>query len=212
MNKIAKRTAITVAGLALVGGFIASPAGAAVRATGVTYPLAARAVAAKQVVDNSLPASKIVKADRDAFLKDTDNNGKLAASKDCAPVVIEKFGGSFKTGKTKVCELTLPAGTYRLDQNAFFARTIAGVAGTRPQLAARIGASDTEFGTDVGTIMGQEISPSKDRELAGFTSRVVVLTKATKIEWYAFGYNDDQGVAGSGQITAAANIAAYNAG
>lgn len=54
MNKYVKRTAIAVGGLALVGGFIASPAGAAVRATAITYPLLANAVAGKQVVNGSL--------------------------------------------------------------------------------------------------------------------------------------------------------------
>ncbi|WP_433164707.1 hypothetical protein [Kribbella sp. CA-247076] len=53
MHKIVKRVAIAVGALAVVGGFVASPAGAAVRAT-VTYPLARNSVAEPQVVNNSL--------------------------------------------------------------------------------------------------------------------------------------------------------------
>jgi hypothetical protein len=41
--------------------------------TNLQYPLCPRSVAATQVVDNSLPKSKIVPADRDAFLKDTNS-------------------------------------------------------------------------------------------------------------------------------------------
>lgn len=58
MNKIVKRVAISVGALAVVGGFIASPAGAAVRAT-VTYPLARNSVAEPQVVNNSLTGSDV---------------------------------------------------------------------------------------------------------------------------------------------------------
>jgi hypothetical protein len=130
--------------------------------------------------------------------------------KDCDPAVIDHIGGSFKTGKTKVCELVLPEGKYLLSASAFFARTAAGVAGTRPQLALRVGASDTAFGTDYGTILGAEISPSKDRELTG--SSVQVVDGGVTVEVFAFGYNDDAGSAGSGDITAAAHLSAVRVG
>ena len=53
---------------------------------------------------------------------------------DYDPVAIEHIGGSFKTGKTKVGEFTLPAGTWLINSSAFFARTAAGPAGTRHQM------------------------------------------------------------------------------
>ena len=124
------------------------------------------------------------------------------------PVVIAHIGGSFKTNKTKVGEITLPAGTWLLNSTAFFARTAAGVEGTRPQLALRVGASTTAFGDDFGTILGAEISPAKDRELTGSTVKVVTVKESTKVEVFAFGYNDDAGSAGSGDITAAASVVA----
>jgi hypothetical protein len=212
MNKNVKRVGIAVAGLALVGGFVASPAGASVRSTVITYPLVARSVAAKQVVDNSLPARKLLPADRAAFLKDTDAMGKAGVNKTCPAVVIAHMGGSFKAGKTKVCSFDLPKGTWLLNSNAFFARTAAGVAGTRPQLALRVGATDTAFGDDYGTILGAEISPAKDRELAASTVKVVTVTAPVTVDVFAFGYNDDTGTAGSGDITAAATIAAVLVG
>ncbi|TQJ12642.1 hypothetical protein FB475_5591, partial [Kribbella jejuensis] len=57
-----------------------------------------------------------------------------------------------------------------------------------------------------------EISPSKDRELSGSTVKVVTVTKATKVEVFAFGYNDDAGSAGSGEITASASVVAVQVG
>jgi hypothetical protein len=175
----------------------------------LSYPLCARSVAAKQVVDNSLPASKLVPADRAAFLKD---NGKAGVAKDFAPVVIAKIGGSFKTNKTLVGDFTLQPGTWLLNSTAFFARTTAGTPGTRPQLALRVGASDTAFGEDYGTILGTEISPAKDRELTGSTVKIVTVKAPTKVEVFAFGYNDDASSAGSGELTASASVVAVQVG
>ena len=127
----------------------------------------------------------------------------------CAPVTIAKIGGSFKANKTKLCEFDLPAGTWMLTTSAFFARTTAGAPGTRPQLALRKGATADDFGQDYGTILGAEISPSKDRELTGATVKVVA---GGTVEVFAFGYNDDGSSAGSGEITAAADIAAVRVG
>ncbi len=194
----------------LVGVSVAANGAVKPDCKSLSYPLCPRSVAATQVVDNSLPASKLAPADRAAFLK--DSNGKLGVSKTFDPVVIAHIGGSFKTGKTKVGEFTLPAGTWLINSSAFFARTAAGPAGTRPQLALRVGASDTAFGDDYGTILGAEISPSKDRELTGSTVKIVKVTGPTKVEVFAFGYNDDAGSAGSGDITAAADVVAVQVG
>ena len=190
----------------LVGVAVAANGAVKPDCKNLSYPLCARSVAAKQVVDNSLPASNLAPADRAAFLK--DEYGKAQVSESFDPVVIAHIGGSFKTNKTKVGEITLPAGTWLLNSTAFFARTAAGVEGTRPQLALRVGASTTAFGDDFGTILGAEISPAKDRELTGSTVKVVTVKESTKVEVFAFGYNDDAGSAGSGDITAAASVVA----
>jgi hypothetical protein len=201
---------VLAAGL-LVGGVVAVANGAVKPdCRTLSYPLCPRSVAASQVVDNSLPKSKIVPADRDAFLKDTDTDvyGRSGVSKDFAAKPIVQIGGSFKAGKTQLGTFTLPAGTWMINTSAFFARTAAGVAGTRPQLALRVGATTTAFGEDYGTILGAEISPAKDRELTGATVKVVTVTATTTVGVYAFGYNDDAGSAGSGDITAAASVVA----
>jgi hypothetical protein len=189
----------------LVGVAVAANGAVKPDCKSLTYPLCPRSVAASQVVDNSLPASKLVPADRAAFLKNTDIYGK-GASTDFKPVVIANIGGSFKTSKTKVGEFTLEPGTWLINSTAFFARTATGVPGTRPQLALRVGASATAFGDDYGTILGAEISPAKDRELAGSTVKVVTVKAKTTVEVFAFGYNDDAGAAGSGEITASASV------
>ncbi|MFC6156134.1 hypothetical protein ACFWUU_02930 [Kribbella sp. NPDC058693] len=196
----------------LVGVTVAANGAVKPDCKSLSYPLCPRSVAATQVVDNSLPASKIVPADRNAFLKDTDVYGKSGVAKDFDPVAIAKIGGSFKTNKTKVGEFSLQPGTWLLNSTAFFARTTAGAPGTRPQLALRVGASDTAFGTDYGTILGAEISPAKDRELTGATVKIVTVAKATTVEVFAFGYNDDGSAAGGGEITASASVAAVRVG
>jgi hypothetical protein len=215
-----KKIFTTKAGRLLVAGVLGAGVlvGVTVAANGavrpdcktLSYPLCPRSVAATQVVDNSLPKSKLVPADRDAFLKDT--NGKVGVTKDFGPVAIAKIGGSFKTNKSLVGEFTLQPGTWLVNSTAFFARTTAGAAGTRPELALRVGATDTVFGEDYGTILGAEISPAKDRELSGSTVKVVTVKKATKVEVFAFGYNDDASAAGGGEITASASVVAVQVG
>jgi len=142
----------------------------------------------------------------------TDVLGKEGVSDTLGPKVIANIGGSFKTQKTKVGEITLPPGKWLLNASAFFARTTAGVPGTRPQLALRVGASETAFGEDFGTILGAEISPAKDRELTGSTVKVVKVSEATKVEVFGFGYNDDGSAAGGGQIEVTADVVAVRIG
>lgn len=122
------------------------------------------------------------------------------------PTMIAKIGGSFKTNKTRLGEFLIPAGRWKLDIKATFYRTTAGAAGTRPQLAVRRGATTEYFGDDYGTIMGSEISPSAGRELTGATFSLVNVETPTIVEVFAFGYNDDQSAAGSGEIAAAAQV------
>lgn len=141
-----------------------------------------------------------------------DNNTPTTVNKSCAAVVIAHLGGSFKAGKTLVCSFDLPAGTWMINTSAFFGRTAVGVAGTRPQLALRVGSTPTAFGDDYGTILGQEISPTANRELTGATVKIVTVPAAVTVDVFGFGYNDDTGTAGSGDITASADIAAVKVG
>jgi hypothetical protein len=196
----------------LVGVTVAANGAVRPDCKSLSYPLCPRSVAASQVVDNSLPASKLTKSDRDAFLKDTDAFGKSGVAVDFKPATIDKIGGSFKTNKTKIGEFTLKPGTWLLNSTAFFARTTAGEPGTRPELALRVGATDTAFGDDFGTILGAEISPAKDRELTGSTVKVVTVDKTTTVDVFAFGYNDNAGSAGSGEIAASASVTAVLVG
>lgn len=124
-------------------------------------------------------------------------------------MTIEHIGGKFLEGKTKVCEFDLPAGVWMLNSTAFFARTVAGVDGTRPQLALRKGTTATEFGDDYGTILGAEISSSKGRELTGSATKVVA---GGHVDVFAFGYNDDGSSAGSGEVSVSADIVAVRVG
>lgn len=212
-SRVAKSMIASVGAVALlvVGVSVANGATAASDCKTLSYPLCARSVAAGQVVDNSLPAGKIVPADRARFLADTDTDVLGKGMKfTCPAKKIVNIGGSFKTGKTKVCSFEVPPGMWMLNTTAIFARTTAGVAGTRPQLALRVGASETAFGDDYGTILGAEISPSAGRELTG--SAVKMVPGGSIIEVFGFGYNDDASSAGSGQITAAANVVAVRVG
>lgn len=220
-----KKVFTTKAGRLLVAGVLGAGVlvGVTVAANGavrpdcktLSYPLCPRSVAASQVVDNSLPKTKLVPADRNAFLKDTntpDVYGKAAVNKDFDAKTIAKIGGSFKTNKTSLGTFTLTPGTWLLNSTAFFARTTKGVPGTRPELALRVGATDTTFGQDYGTILGSEISPSADRELSGSTVKVVTVKAKTTVEVFAFGYNDDGSAAGSGELTASASVVAVQVG
>lgn len=193
-----------VAAVGVVGITVAANAAGGTGCRTLTYPLCSRSVAATQVVDNSMGENEFTPAVR-AKLNRPDK-GAVTAYK-FAPKTLTKIGGSFKTNKTKLGEFTLPAGSFKLDLSYFAARTVAGVPGTRPELALRVGASDTAFGDDYGTILGNEISPSKDREQTGYNFAYVTTTAPTTVEVFGFGYNDDAGSAGSGEIDMGAQVA-----
>lgn len=200
---------IASAGLILVG-VVAANGAVKPDCKNLMYPLCARSVAAMQVVDNSIPKSKIVPADRDAFLKDevgVDVKGGIVAADSFDAVVIEKVGGSFKTNKTKLGSVNIKsAGKYRIDISMFAIRNTAGAAGTRPQLAARVGSTDTAFGLDFGTVFPGPLSPTKDREITGSTFKIVTVDGPTTVDLFGFGYNDDQSAAGSGEFSMASSI------
>ncbi|NIK60865.1 hypothetical protein [Kribbella shirazensis] len=182
----------------------------------LSYPLCARSVAAKQVVDNSIPASKLVPADRAAFLKDgntPDVYGKAGVTTSFAPKAIEKLGGKYFEGFTTIGQFKLPKGTWLVNTSVTFNRTVAGAAGSMPQVGLRIGqAAPSTWGTDVGTVGGVAISPAKGHDLFGSSVKVVTVDAETTVGVYGFGYNHDQSAAGSGEITAAASVVAVKIG
>lgn len=137
----------------------------------------------------------------------TDVKGGIVTADSFDPKVIVHVGGSFKTGKTLLGSVNIKAaGKYRIDISMFANRTVAGAAGTRPQLAARVGATETDFGQDFGTVFPGPLSPTKDRELTGSTFKIVTVDGPTTIDLFGFGYNDDQSSAGSGEFTMAGSI------
>lgn len=114
-------------------------------------------------------------------------------------------------------KFTLPKGTWLLTTSVKFNRTIAGAAGTRPQVALRIGqdqtlAGDAKWGTSAGTVGGADISPAKGHDLFGSAVATVPLAEATEVWVMGFGANDNQSEAGSGQITAAVDIVPVRVG
>lgn len=148
-----------------------------------------------------------------AKLNAPDANGKAVAVHSFDATTVAHIGGSFKTNKTKLGEFTLPGGhTYRLDASFFALRTVAGAPGTRPQLALRVGASETAFGDDYGTVMGAELSPTAQRELTGAGFKYVTVATDTTVGVYGFGYNDDASGAGGGEFTMSAQVGALQVG
>jgi len=192
-----------VAALGVGGIAVAADAAGGTGCRTLTYPLCARSVAKTQVVDHSLDEQEFTSG---VVAKLNTDKGAVKAYKFEAKT-LAKIGGSFKTNKTKLGEFTLPAGSFKLDLSYFASRTVAGAAGTRPELALRVGATETAFGEDYGTILGNEISPAKDREQTGYNFAYVTTTKTTTVEVFGFGYNDDASSAGSGEIAMAAAVA-----
>lgn len=168
-----------------------------------------RAVPANGVFWSSLNNGIVSKSKLASDVADELAYGSLSDEPtNVAPVVIANIGGPFATRATLIASVSVDAGTSLVNANAFFARTTAGAAGTRPQLALRY----DEDNKSAGTIMGAEISPSANRELTGSSSTVITVAEPTVIRVYAFGYNDNGSDAGSGEITAAAQVSAVKVG
>lgn len=205
LNKTWKKfvAAGAVAALGIGGIAVAANAAGGTGCATLTYPLCARSVAKAQVVDHSLDEQELAPS---VVGKLNTDKGALTTYKFDAKT-LTLIGGSFKTNKTKLGEFTLPAGSFKLDLSYFAARTVTGAPGTRPELALRVGASPTAFGEDYGTILGNEISPTKDREQTGYNFAYVKTTKATTVEVFGFGYNDDASGAGSAEIDMSAQVA-----
>lgn len=202
-----------VAAGAVVGISIAANGAVKPDCKTLSYPLCPRSVAAGQVVDNSLPKSKIAPADRDAFLKDTDVKGDAQLSKTFAPKEIAHLGGAYFAGFTTIGTFTLPKGTWLVNTTVVFNRTVAGAADSMPQVGLRIGqgTASPNWGTEVGTIGGVAISPAKGHDLFGSAVKLITVSQDTEVGVYGFGYNYDQGTAGSGEITAAVQVVAARA-
>lgn len=142
-----------------------------------------------------------------------------------APKIIEHLGGPYFGADlttpaddqfTTLGEVQLGKGTWLVNVSGTFHRTAAGVVGSRPQIGLRIGQDQTagaaKWGIDAGTIGGVEISPGNGHDLFGSSTKVITLTGPTTIGVYAFGYNNDTGTAGSGQIEASAVITPVQVG
>jgi hypothetical protein len=219
-------TAGIVAVVGLLGYAVISDAAVQPDCKNLMYPLCPRSVAALQVVDNSLPKSKIVPADRDAFLKDTntpDVKGGVEV-KYVGGGAIEHLGGKYFGDTTATSDdqfttlghFTLPKGTWLVNTSVVFNRTVTGAQGSMPQVGLRFGqdqtlSGDAKWGTDVGTVGGVAISPAKGHDLFGSTVKLITVDSTTEVYLYGFGYNYDQSTAGSGEITAAVTVAAARA-
>lgn len=212
-SKLGRLVAATVLAGGLIGGVAIAANAAAVKpdCKTLSYPLCLRSVAAGQVVDNSLPASKIVSADRSAFLKDTDTpdvkGDAQALFVNQAPKVIENIGGTFSTRHTAVGSFVLPKGTWLVNLQAKFNRATASAAGdpeVQPMLQL---VGDGNY----VTVMGSSISPGLDADLTGSAVSLVTVTADTTFAVNAFGYNSARGSQGSGEITAQAVVVAVRA-
>lgn len=225
--------AFAVVGL-LFGGSALLPASAA--SIPEATPVApANSVTSKSIKDGAVSQSDMLPGVNAAYLGTYNNTvgfpalksdvaakldlGKGSVAKIVAAATITTIGGSFATGKTKVGEFTLPAGTWLVTSNAVFNRTEAAAAGdprTRPQLALRYGddysTSPVTWGESAGTIMGVDISPTVGRELMGATVQTVTVAASVTVNVYGFGYDDAQGGSASGKLNVAAQITATKIG
>lgn len=142
------------------------------------------------------------------------DGGKSFLDKTFDTAQIANIGGKFLERNTAIGSIQLPAGTWRIALDVKFTRTAdAGATdpAVRPSAVARVGQTDTEFGTDLGTIMGNDIAPYKGADLTGTDDTKVTLTEASTVTFAAFGYDDKRGSAGSGEIAAAVRVWVYAA-
>lgn len=134
----------------------------------------------------------------------TDVKGGVGVTKDIERQTIANIGGSFATRATNLGTFELPAGTWMVTTSATFYRTVSGAEGTRPQLALRYNG----LAGSAGTILGQEISETANRELMQSITWRVTIAEPTTVTAYGFGYNDNTSDAGGGQIDVDAQITA----
>jgi hypothetical protein len=137
----------------------------------------------------------------------TDVYGKLQFEVEVPQATITNIGGRFADRATKLYTFKVPAdGSWCIQTTAKFTRTEtaeAGAALVRPMLALRVPSLENK---DAGTIMGNDISPALNNDLTSQVMENLVLSAGTEVDVYGFGYADDRGSAGSGQIVAEASI------
>jgi hypothetical protein len=197
-------------GVLMLFGLGLSNATARTTSDPITYPLVANSVAGKQVVNGSLGVVELDAYTRGLLEKDDNTpdvfgTGKIVAQ--VAPTTVVNIGGKFVEKATVLGQFPLPKGTWLVSTSAAWNRTVAGAAGTRPQIALRY-----PNGGDAGTLTGTDISPTAGRDLTLSGTKVVILTEDTHVTIWAHGYNDDQSAAGSGELTAAVEVSAVRLG
>jgi hypothetical protein len=162
----------------------------------------ARAVAAENKADDAL-------ARPDA--------GKTETLKVFDPKLIEFIGGPYfdpARGFTTLGTFTLPTGTWTVNTSVVFKRTVSGDAGVRPQVGLRVGqgTASPDWGTDLGTIGGNDISKVKNKELWGTAQGQITVTSPTTVGIYGHGFTDTEGSEGSNEISAAVKVSLVRAG
>lgn len=196
-KKIAIAGAVAVTG---VGGIavVADAAGGTGCKT-LTYPLCARSVAKSQVVDHSLDEQEFTPGVLAKLNKPgtVDAFGKEGGTFAIPETAIDKIGGPFATNATKAGEFTLPAGTWLVSAAVQFDRTDANDADYQTPTTDTMPSFVLRYPGDAGTIMGATISKAGYTELNGSSVKQIVLTEATKITAYGFGYNEDRSGFGS---------------
>lgn len=127
------------------------------------------------------------------------------------PKVIQYIGGPYfdpARGFTTIGTFTLPAGTWVVNTSVKFTRTVAGVEGVRPQVGLRIGqgTASPNWGTDLGTVGGEDISKVANKDLWGQAVQSITLTEETTVGVYGHGFTDTTGIEGSDEISAAVQV------
>lgn len=162
----------------------------------------ARAVAAENKADDAL---------------ERPDAGKTEPVKVFEPKLIEFIGGPYfdpDRGFTTLGTFTLPVGTWTVNTSVVFKRTVAGDAGVRPQVGLRIGqgTASPDWGTDLGTVGGNDISKVKNKELWGAAQGQITVTAPTTVGIYGHGFTDTEGSEGSNEISAAVKVSLVRAG
>ena len=192
-------------------------------------PLAPDTVGTKQVKDDSLRLADVTPAFRDkvnstvGLRSDVDalqaepQPFNVSATQSTGTATVADVGGTF--GKftdtvraTELDEFTLDPGRYILTADGFFSTLTADpTRDVRMQLAVRVD-DGTDWGQDLGTAFTGTLSPLADREASTSSTRLVSFDAPTTVQVYAFGYEDDQGSAASGQVSATSVVTAEQIG
>lgn len=139
--------------------------------------------------------------------------GKTEVTKTFEPVLIKYIGGPYfdpDRGYTTIGTFTLQPGTWTVSTSVVFKRTVAGDAGVRPQVGLRVGqgTASPDWGTDLGTVGGNDISKVKNKELWGTAQGRITVTAPTTVGVYGHGFTDTEGSEGSNEIAASVQVSA----